>query len=117
VYSETVTASFGEITSSSFNSGYKYDFPISVDGGTAAKYYYWFQNYALAEDSQKYLPLGSEAPVGRDKYQFKDMAAEGILVGQYVGAGATMYLTVVVECEDGTLTKPISMTVTAPSAE
>lgn len=115
VYSSTFTASFGEEVYSPYSSGYKYDFPITVNGGEAAKYYYVFSSREFSDEDLKNLPLGWKA-----NYDFTyttSSVAENMLKGKYVEAGQTYYLAVVVESANGEYAPVIKKTVTAPAAE
>lgn len=111
-FSDTFTASFGESASSVYYSGYKYDFPISVAGGEAAKYYYVWSTTEYTDDQLKNLPLTYAYD-----YNFRSTTnvAAGQLAGQYANASSTYYLAVVVESTTGELSSPIKMTVEVPA--
>lgn len=113
-FSETFKASFGEYTSEVFYSGYKYNFPISVEGGEAAKYYYVWSTTEFTDEQLATLPLGSS--VAND-YSFKSTTnvAAGQLAGHYANASSTYYLAVVVESTTGELSPVIKMTVEVPA--
>jgi hypothetical protein len=111
-FSETFTASFGESKSSVYYSGYRYDFPINVVGGEAAKYYYVWSNTEYTDEQLANLPLSYEYD-----YNFRSTTnvAAGQLAGQYANASSTYYLAVVVESTTGELSAPIKMTVEVPA--
>ena len=111
-FSETFKATFGEHKSAVYYSGYKYDFPITVEGGEAAKYYYVWSTTEYTDEQLANLPLVYEYD-----YNFRSTTnvAAGQLAGQYAGASSTYYLAVVVESTTGALSKPIKMTVEVPA--
>ncbi len=111
-FSETFKASFGEYSSSVFNSGYRYNFPITVEGGEAAKYYYVWSTTEYTDEQLANLPLSYEYD-----YNFRDTTdvAAGQLAGMYANASSTYYLAVVVESTTGELSPVIKMTVEVPA--
>jgi hypothetical protein len=111
-FSETFKASFGEYESSVYYSGYRYNFPISVEGGEAAKYYYAWSTTEYTDEQLANLPLSYEYD-----YNFKNTTnvAAGQLAGMYANASSTYYLAVVVESNTGELSPVIKMTVEVPA--
>ena len=111
-FSETFKATFGESTSSVWYSGYKYNFPITVEGGEAAEYYYVWSTTEYTDEQLANLPLVYEYD-----YNFRSTTnvAAGQLAGQYANASSTYYLAVVVKSTTGALSKPIKMTVEVPA--
>ena len=111
-FSETFKASFGESKSEVYYSGYRYDFPINVEGGEAAKYYYVFSTTEYSDEDLANLPLSYEYD-----YNFRSTTnvAAGQLAGQYADASSTYYLAVVVESTTGELSPVIKMTVEVPA--
>ena len=113
-FSETFKASFGEYESSVYYSGYRYNFPISVEGGEAAKYYYVWSTTEYTDEQLANLPLSYAYD-----YNFRSTTnvAAGQLAGQYANASSTYYLAVVVESTTGELSPVIKMTVEVPAVE
>ena len=111
-FSETFKASFGEETSAVYYSGYKYDFPITVTGGTAAKYYYVWSTTEYSDEDLANLPLTYDYD-----YNFRSITnvSAGKIAGQYADASSTYYLAVVVESTDGELSPVIKKTVEVPA--
>ena len=111
-FSETFKASFGQPESSVYYSGYRYNFPIAVEGGEAAKYYYVWSTTQYTDDQLANLPLTYEYD-----YNFRSTTnvAAGQLAGQYANASSTYYLAVVVESTTGELSSPIKLTVEVPA--
>lgn len=112
-FSETFKASFGEQVSSVWSPGYKYDFPISVEGGEAAKYYYAWGTTEYTDEQLANLPLSYAYD-----YNFKNTTnnvAAGQLAGLYANASSTYYLAVVVESTTGEFSPVIKMTVEVPA--
>ena len=111
-FSETFKASFGEYESSVYYSGYRYNFPITVEGGEAAKYYYAWSTTEYTDEQLANLPLSYEYD-----YNFKNTTnvAAGQLAGMYANASSTYYLAVVVESTTGELSPVIKMTVEVPA--
>jgi hypothetical protein len=112
VFSETFKATFGEATSSVFSTGYRYDFPINVEGGTAAKYYYTFGTKEFTDEELANLPLSYEYS---SSFKSTTSVSEGKLAGQFAYASSTYYLAVVVESTTGELSPVIKMTVEVPA--
>lgn len=112
VFSETFKATFGEATSSVFSTGYRYDFPINVEGGTAAKYYYTFGTKEFTDEELANLPLSYEYS---SSFRSTTSVSEGKLAGQFAYASSTYYLAVVVESTTGELSPVIKMTVEVPA--
>ncbi len=114
-YSTTFTASFDEETYAPYSSGYKYDFPINVDGGTAAKYYRLWSTTEYSDERIKDLPMGYDAGFYNG---FSTVAnPTGVLSGLYANAGYTYYLYVVVESAEGEFAPVIKKTIVVPAAE
>ena len=111
-FSETFKASFGEYESSVYYSGYRYNFPITVEGGEAAKYYYAWSTTEYTDEQLANLPLSYEYD-----YNFKNTTnvAAGQLAGMYANASSTHYLAVVVESTTGEFSPVIKMTVEVPA--
>ncbi len=111
-FSETFKASFGEYSSSVFNQGYSYNFPITVEGGEAAKYYYVWSTTEYTDEQLANLPLSYAYD-----YNFRDTTkvAGGQLAGMYANASSTYYLAVVVESTTGEFSPVIKMTVEVPA--
>ena len=111
-FSETFKASFGEPAPSVFYSGYKYDFPITVEGGEAAKYHYVWSTTEYTDEQLKNLPWAYEYD-----YNFKSSTnvSAGQLAGQYGEASSTYYLAVVVESKTGEFSPVIKMTIEVPA--
>ena len=113
-FSETFKASFGEYEGSVYYSGYRYNFPINVEGGEAAKYYYVWSTTEYSDEDLANLPLSYNYD-----YNFRSSTnvAAGQLAGQYGNASTTYYLAVVVESTTGELSPVIKMTVEVPAVE
>ena len=113
-FSETFKASFGEYEGSVYYSGYRYNFPINVEGGEAAKYYYTWSTTEYTDEQLANLPLSYEYD-----YNFRSTTnvSAGQLAGQYGNASTTYYLAVVVESTTGELSPVIKMTVEVPAVE
>lgn len=111
-YSETFKATFGEFEGSVYYSGYRYNFPITVEGGEAAKYYYVWSETEYTDVQLANLPLSYNYD-----YNFKSTTnvAAGQLAGQYANASSTYYLAVVVESTNGEFSPVIKMTVEVPA--
>ena len=111
-FSETFKASFGQYESSVYYSGYRYNFPINVEGGEAAKYYYTWSTTEYTDEQLANLPLSYEYD-----YNFRSTTnvSAGQLAGQYGNAETTYYLAVVVESTTGELSPVIKMTVEIPA--
>ena len=111
-FSETFKASFGEYESSVYYSGYRYNFPITVEGGEAAKYYYVWSTEEYSDEDLANLPLSYAYD-----YNFRSTTnvSAGQLAGQYANASSTYYLAVVVESTTGELSPVIKMTVEVPA--
>ena len=111
-FSETFKASFGQYESSVYYSGYRYNFPINVEGGEAAKYYYTWSTTEYTDEQLANLPLSHEYD-----YNFRSTTnvSAGQLAGQYGNAETTYYLAVVVESTTGELSPVIKMTVEIPA--
>ena len=115
VYSETFKATLGTPACEAFTTGYKVDFPIVVENGAAAKYYYALGTAEFSDDDLQYLPL---------TYNYHSSfrstttgVAEGMLKGQFLYAGSKYYLAVVVESKDGELAKVVKMEYEIPAED
>lgn len=110
-YSETfkVTAATPSFEASDAN--WKVTMAVTVDGGTAAKYYYYWNGTVRTEEQLNQLPLGSEA------YYYYYTATNLPALTYYSSNPATMQFAVVVESTEGQLSKPFIITVNKPAAE
>lgn len=113
VYSNTFTATFGETVTAPYSTGFKCDFPITVQGGTAAEYYYVFGTTQFTDEQLANLPL---------TYNYHSSfrsttsgVAENMLKGQFAYAGETYYVAVVVESTTGEFSPVIKTTLTIPA--
>lgn len=111
VYSETFVATAGEPVFVENGSNWKVTVPVTVEGGEAAKYYYYWNTSVRTEEQLQKLPLGSKAYY----YYFDSTTAPKDLVF-YSYYSAYQY-AVVVESTTGELSKPVIITVNKPSAE
>ena len=115
VYSETFKATLGTPAYEAFSTGYKVDFPIVVENGEAAKYYYALGTTAFTDEQLHNLPLTHYY-----HSSFKSTTtgvAEGMLKGQFLYAGSKYYLAVVVESKDGELASVVKMEYEIPVVE
>ena len=111
VYSETFVATAGEPVFTENGANWKVTVPVTVEGGEAAKYYYYWNTSVRTEEQLAKLPLGSQAYY----YYFNSTTAPKDLVF-YSYYSAYQY-AVVVESTTGELSKPVIVTVNKPSAE
>jgi hypothetical protein len=112
-YNDSFVAEFGEpvYTKHSNGVGYSYDFPVTVTGGTAVKYYRVFSTTEYTDEQLKNLPLGSNGGF----YDGFTSGDANKLNGVYANASTTYYLYVVVESLDGKFSKVIKKTVDVPA--
>ena len=109
-YSTTFTATIGEIAAPTLNGNFwTYDFPVTVSGGTAAKYYVKFSTTQYSDEQIKKLPLTYDAG-------FYDVASSPNGVNVFPEeTDATFYLYIVVESENGEFAPVVSKEVTVPA--
>lgn len=115
VYSETFKASVNvdaitseEIPSSwGGNPNYSMTIPVTVEGGTAAKYYYYWGTSVRSEESLMELPLGNSAYYGY-------ITVDEIPALTFSGYSTSYQFAVVVESTEGELSKPVIVTVNKP---
>lgn len=111
VYSETFTATIGTPTFTATekygSTYYSASIPVTVEGGTAAKYYYYFNTTVRDEEYLKNLPLGS--------YPF--MTATKLGEMNCSTFYAPYQFAVVVESTEGELSAPVWITLEKPAAE
>ena len=113
IFSETFVATFGQEVSSVFSTGFKYDFPISVEGGTAAKYYYVLHTQEYTDEELANLPLTYNYT---SKFQSTTTGvSENMLKGQFLYPETTYYLAVVVESATGEFSPVIKKTIVVPA--
>ena len=110
-YSETFVATAGEPVFTANGSNWKVTVPVTVEGGEAAKYYYYWNTAPRTEEQLAKLPLGSE---GYYYYNSTTTAPKDLVYYSY--ADSYQY-AVVVESTNGELSKPVIITVNKPSAE
>ena len=111
-FSETFVATAGEPVFTEFTqygqTNYKVTVPVTVEGGEAAKYYYYWNTTARTEEQLQKLPLGNKAYY----YYLNSTAVPSGLVF-YKSSNSYQY-AVVVESTTGELSKPVIITVTKP---
>ncbi|MBE6251190.1 MAG: hypothetical protein E7111_05990 [Bacteroidales bacterium] len=109
-YSTTFTATIGEIAEPTLNGNFwTYDFPVTVSGGTAAKYYVKFSTTQYSDEQIKKLPLTYAAG-------FYEVASSPNGVNVFPEeTDATFYLYIVVESENGEFAPVVSKEVTVPA--
>lgn len=110
-YSETFVATAGEPVFTENGANWKVTVPVTVEGGEAAKYYYYWNTSVRTEEQLVKLPLGSKAYY----YYFNSTTAPKDLV--FYSSNASYQYAVVVESTTGELSKPVIITVNKPSAE
>lgn len=107
-YSETFVATLGEPVFTANGKNWDVSVPVTVEGGTAAKYYYYWGNAARTEEQLATLPL-------KDFYSYYEKTEiPALLFNQYY---TSYQFAVVVESTTGELSKPVFVTVNKPSAE
>lgn len=107
-YSETFVATAGEPVYVENGSNWKVTVPVTVEGGEAAKYYYYWNTSARTEEQLAKLPLGSKAYY----YYFSTTTAPKDLV--FYSYYTAYQYAVVVESTTGELSKPVIITVNKP---
>lgn len=110
-YSETFVATAGEPVFTENGANWKVTVPVTVEGGEAANYYYYWNTSVRTEEQLAKLPLGSKAYY----YYFNSTTAPKDLV--FYSSNASYQYAVVVESTTGELSKPVIITVNKPSAE
>ena len=110
-YSETFVATAGEPVFVANGSDWKVTVPVTVEGGEAAKYYYYWNTSVRTEEQLAKLPLGSKAYY----YYFNSATAPKDLV--FYNYYAAYQYAVVVESTTGELSKPVIITVSKPASE
>lgn len=116
VYSEIFKATFGEETSTESGVFTTYNFPISVEGGEAAKYYYVFSQTEFTDEELQNLPLTYN--YNSNFRSTTTGVSEGMLKNQYVypeEKELTYYVAVVVESTTGEYSPVIKKTVVVPA--
>ena len=108
VYSETFIAQVGEPVVAANGSNWTVTMPVTVEGGTAAKYYYYWNSTARTAEQLNTLPL-------KDYYYYYE--AKAIPALTYYQYYDSYQFAVVVESANGELSKPVIVTVNKPSAE
>ena len=111
VYSETFVATAGEPVFTENGSNWKVTVPVTVEGGEAAKYYYYWNTSVRTEEQLAKLPLGNKGYY----YYFETTTAPKDLV--FYSYYSDYQYAVVVESTTGELSKPVIITVNKPSAE
>ena len=108
-YSQTFKASLGEVSSVASGSNFSFTIPVTVEGGTAAKYYYYWSNRIRTEEEIK-----GNLPMGIYPY-----SADASLPKAFVfySSNTQYQFAVVVESETGELSQPIIMTFDKPVVE
>lgn len=111
VYSETFTATIGTPAFTSTekwgSTYYNASIPVTVEGGTAAKYYYYFNTTVRDEEYLKDLPLGS--------YPFMTATVLGEM--NCSTFYAPYQFAVVVESTEGEFSAPVWIMLEKPAAE
>jgi len=107
-YSETFKATVGEPVLEANGSNWSVTIPVTVEGGTAAKYYYYWNSTVRTEEQLNTLPL-------QDYYYYFDAVQIPKLT--FYSNYASYQFAVVVESEDGEFSAPVIVTVAKPAAE
>ena len=113
IFSDTFVATLGQEISAVYSTGFKYDFPISVEGGTAVKYYYVLHTQEYTDEQLANLPLTYNYASN-----FKSTTtgvSENMLKGQFLYPETTYYLAVVVESAEGEFSPVIKKTIVVPA--
>lgn len=114
-YSTDFTATVGEpvfVEYTQYNqTNYKVTIPVTVEGGEAAKYYYYWNTTPRTEEQLKQLPLGNKGYY----YYLNSVTAPKDLV--FYKDSVSYQFAVVVESTDGRLSSPVIITVNNPDAE
>lgn len=115
VFSETLVATLGEPVFVEYTqygqTNYKVTVPITVEGGEAAKYYYYWNTTARTAEQLEQLPLGTSAYY----YYLNSATAPKDLV--FYKSSTSYQFAVVVESTTGELSKPVIITVNNPDNE
>lgn len=106
-YSDTFVASVGTPVFEANGTNYKVTMPVTVTGGEAAKYYYYWSTNARTEEQLQTLPL-------KDYYSYYERTEIPQLT--YYSSNDSYQFAVVVESTDGELAAPVIVTVTKPEA-
>ncbi len=109
-FSETFKATVGEPVFEANGANWKVTMPVAVEGGKAAKYFYYWNASARTEEQLNNLPLGSDG-----YYYYYE--ATTIPALWFYSSNTTMQFAVVVVSETGELSKPAIVTVNKPAAE
>ncbi len=109
-YSETFKASVGTPVFEANGANWKVTMPVTVEGGTASKYYYYWNANARTEEQLQNLPLGYEG-----YYYYNEVKTIPAL--WFYSSDTQKQFAVVVESETGELSKPVIVTVEKPAAE
>ena len=111
-YSKTFVATVGEATLSEYTmygqTNYKVTIPVTVTGGEAAKYYYYWGTSARTAEQLATLPL-------QDFYNYYEATTLPELI--FSGYYESYQFAVVVESTTGELSEPVAVTVNKPAAE
>ncbi|MBR5211609.1 MAG: hypothetical protein IKV91_03440 [Bacteroidales bacterium] len=114
-YSTTFVAKVGEPVFTEYTqygqTNYKVNIPVTVEGGEAAKYYYYWNTTARTEEQLKQLPLGTKGYY----YYLNSTAVPKDLV--FYKSSTSYQYAVVVESTTGELSAPVIVTVNNPDAE
>ena len=107
-YSETFVATAGEPVFTANGSNWKVTVPVTVSGGEAVKYYYYWNTSVRTEEQLNKLPLGSKAYY----YYFNTTTAPKDLV--FYSYYSSYQYAVVAESATGEFSKPVIITVNKP---
>ena len=114
-YSTTFVAAVGEPVFTEYTqygqTNYKVNIPVTVEGGEAAKYYYYWNTTARTEEQLKQLPLGTKGYY----YYLNSTSVPKDLV--FYKSSTSYQYAVVVESTTGELSAPVIITVNNPDAE
>ena len=108
-YSTTFKATLGEVSIAASGTNYAVTIPVTVEGGTAVKYYYYWSNRVRAEEE-----LSANLPMGIYPY---NAATSLPATFMFYSSQAQYQFAVVVESETGELSAPVYVTVDKPAAE
>ena len=115
VYSTTFVATAGEPVFTEYTqygqTNYKVTVPVTVEGGEAAKYYYYWNTSARTEEQLQKLPLGTKGYY----YYLNSTSVPKDLV--FYKSSTSYQYAVVVESTTGELSAPVIITVNNPDAE
>ena len=114
-YSTTFVATAGEPVFTEYTqygqTNYKVTVPVTVEGGEAAKYYYYWNTSARTEEQLQKLPLGTKGYY----YYLNSTTVPKDLV--FYKSSTSYQYAVVVESTTGELSAPVIITVNNPDAE